>query len=484
MITEGAVTRWSGHGVEVRLDCGDAAVSRDGTTVRISRLLTLAARDAAELVITLTITDTDGPVVAGTAAFDVAAAAATVAAAAGGRADLLSRDLRLIPWLTRSLKDLDGLRLARRGEPADEFLGAGAPWYLTLFGRDSLWAARLLLPVDATIAAGTLRALARLQGVRDDPETEEAPGKIIHELRREGTAFLPPLYYGTIDATCLWVCLLHDAWRSGLPETQVRALLPNLQAALGWIRDSGDPDGDGFLEYHDATGKGLANQGWKDSRDSIRFHDGSIAEGPVALCEAQAYAYEALVDGAAILSALDTGDPDSWLERAQEMADRFRRRFWVDRTGLPALALDGQKRQVDAVTSNLGHLIGTGLLDPAEERVVADRLVAGDLRSGLGLRTMSADDGGYNPLSYHSGSVWPHDTAIAVRGLLRAGLVDHAARLADELADASVRFDRRLPELWSGEGPIGVLYPAACRPQAWSAAAAVPAIEALLAASR
>ena len=469
--------RWSGHGVEATLTVRDAEIKHTEAGIVVARTITLAPRGRDELVISIALADTDGPVVAGSGALPVDQ---VVDDPQSERHALLGRDPRLRPWLTRSLADLNGLRLRLPDHP-EEFFAAGAPWYLTLFGRDSLWAARLLLPVDLTLAGGTLRALARRQGRQIDPATEEAPGKILHELRRPGAAFLPPVYYGTIDATCLWIALLHDAWRAGLPETEVRALLPHLTAALAWIRDSGDADGDGFLEYHDSTGRGLANQGWKDSADSIRFHDGTIAEGAVALCEAQAYAHEALVSGAAVLTAFESDDPDPWLELAGALATRFRARFWVERTGLPALALDGRKRQVDAVTSNLGHLLGTGILDAAEERMIADRLVASDLDSGLGLRTMSSADGGYNPLSYHCGSVWPHDTAIAIRGLLAGGFVTHAAVLADGLAEASVVFDRRLPELYSGEGSPGIAYPASCRPQAWSAAAVVPAIDALVA---
>lgn len=469
--------RWSGHGVEAELTAPDAEITRTAAGIVVTRTIALAPRGRAELVIRIAAADANGPVVAAAGALAVDR---LVTDAQSDRHAVLARDLRLGPWLSRSLADLNGLRLRLRDQP-DEFLGAGAPWYLTLFGRDSLWTARLLLPVDVTLAGGTLRTLARLQGRRVDPATEEAPGKIIHELRRPGITFLPPAYYGTIDATCLWITLLHDAWRAGLPAEQVRSLLPHLTAALGWIRDSSDPDGDGFCEYQDSTGRGLANQGWKDSADSIRFHDGKIAEGPVALCEAQAYAYEALVGGAAVLAAFDAGAPDQWLELAAALATRFRARFWVERTGLPALALDGRKRQVDAVTSNLGHLLGTGILAADEERRIADRLIAPDLDSGLGLRTMSSADAGYNPLSYHCGSVWPHDTAIAIRGLLAGGFVTQAARLADGLAEASVVFDRRLPELYSGEGAPGVAYPASCRPQAWSAAAVVPALDALVA---
>jgi len=387
-------------------------------------------------------------------------------------------DPRLRPWLERSLADLNGLRMTTVDSPDDVFFAAGSPWFLTLFGRDSLWTARMLLPVDPGYALGTLRVLARRAGTTVDRDRAEAPGKVLHELRRAGIAIgdiaLPPLYYGTIDATPLWVVTLHDTWRAGVSDAEVVALLPALEGALRWVVQDGDVDGDGFCEYLDQSGHGLANQGWKDSADSVRFADGTIATGPVALCEVQAYAYEAATCGADLLDAFGRPGADRYREWAAALRQRFRAAYWCgegpDR--FPALALDGPKRPVDSLTSNIGHLLGTGLLDAEEELVVARHLAGPDLDSGLGLRTMSASAGGYAPLSYHCGSVWPHDTAIAIRGLHRAGLTAYANGLIEGLLRASAAFAARLPELWSGEGHP-VPYPAACRPQAWSAAAAV-----------
>ena len=243
-----------------------------------------------------------------------------------------STDHRLRPWLERSLADLDALTMGTPDHPEDRFMAAGAPWYFTLFGRDSLWAARLLLPVDLGLAGGTLRTLARRQGKEVEPTTVEQPGKIMHELRRGaftlGDMTLPPLYYGTIDATPLWICLLHDAWRAGLPDAEVVALLPHLERALTWLTDFGDADGDGFLDYLDHTGHGLVNQGWKDSADSVRFADGTAAAGPVALCEVQGYAYEAAVSGAALLEAFDRPGAATYRAWAADLATRFRASFW------------------------------------------------------------------------------------------------------------------------------------------------------------
>lgn len=392
-------------------------------------------------------------------------------------------DDRLRRWLDRAVEDLDALRLVR---PEGEFLAAGAPWFLTLFGRDSIWAARFLLPVDTRIAGSTLRVLAALQGTDSDPATAEQPGKVMHELRQGALPVdndeisLPPLYYGTVDATALWVCLLHDAWRAGLPRDEVAALLPALERALAWMRDHGDADGDGLLEYVDESGRGLANQGWKDSGDSVQWRDGTLAEGPIALCEVQGYAHEAAVHGADLLDAFGRPGAEEWRAWAATLADRFRAAFWLSDEGgrYPAIALDAAKRPVDTVTSNIGHLLGTGLLTPDEEREVADRVTAPDLASGFGVRTMSTTSAGYWPLSYHGGSVWAHDTAVVISGLTRAGFRAQAALLADQLLAAAVAFDFRMPELHAGDAAAEVSrpapYPAACRPQAWSAAAAFP----------
>ncbi|MCI2420654.1 amylo-alpha-1,6-glucosidase [Saccharopolyspora sp. K220] len=397
-------------------------------------------------------------------------------------------DWRLADLVRRSVDDLNGL-LARHGD--DTFAAAGAPWYLTLFGRDSIWAARLLLPLGVELAAGTLRTLARLQGTKLDPETGEAPGKIPHELRRSafepGTATsLPPLYYGTIDATPLWICLLHDAWRWGMPDSEVAALLPNLLAALDWIRGHSDIDGDGFAEYIDESGRGLANQGWKDSWDAIRFSDGDRADPPVALVEVQGYLHEAACRGADLLAAFGRDGADDWRRFAAELTEKFRAEFWVsDQAGpYPALALDGGKKPVDALTSNIGHLLGTGLLTETESQQVGRRLLGSDMAGGFGLRTMSDAAGGYSPLSYHCGSVWPHDTAIAILGLTRSGQRDRAAELGRQILHAGAGFGWRLPELFSGYGiqdtGTPIPYPASCRPQAWSAAAAIAVLQAFL----
>ncbi|WP_072315166.1 glycogen debranching N-terminal domain-containing protein [Agrococcus sp. Marseille-P2731] len=398
-----------------------------------------------------------------------------------------SGDAALDRWAARAVGDLEALLLDTGQGP---FAAAGAPWFMTLFGRDTLITARLLLPLSLDVAVGTLRTLAARQGVSIDPATAEQPGKILHEIRQatftmpgEGIV-LPPVYYGTIDATPLWVILLHEAWRAGLPLAAVRELQPALEAALAWMRDHGSPGDSGFLQYIDETGTGLANQGWKDSGDSIRFRDGSIAEGPIALCEVQAQACQAAAAGAELLEALG-GDGDEWRAWAEAMRARFRATFWVERGGehYPAIALDGTGTPVDAKSSNMGQLLGTTLLSPAEEAHVARLLVDERFASGWGLRTMASDEGGYWPLSYHCGSVWPHDTGVVIEGMLRAGLDDEARVLSAQLVRAADAFGGRLPELFAGfaaaEASTPVAYPASCRPQAWSAAAVVPVHRAL-----
>lgn len=401
-----------------------------------------------------------------------------VAPSAGAfTARVASADKELDRLVHTGVADLDSLLLADSAAPDDLFLAAGAPWYLTLFGRDSLWAARFALPFGTGLAMGTLRTLARRQGTRTDPETAEEPGKIPHEIRRvvsemDSALGLPPVYYGTIDATPLWISLMHDAWRWG---ADVRDLLPAMRKALDWVLRH-----DGFLAYRDELGRGLANQGWKDSVDSIQDSAGNLATPPVSLSEAQAYAHRAALDAAALLDAHGESGAREARAWAAGMAARFRANFWVP-GGYPALALDAGGRPVDSLASNIGHLLDTGLLTDDETTAVAAGIA--ELDSGYGLRTLAASHPYFNPIGYHTGSVWPHDTAIAVDGLARAGRGSAAAALAAGLVRAGTRFDHRLPELYGGwsasDGPL-VAYPSTCRPQAWSAASALVLVRAAL----
>lgn len=467
---------WSGHDVSVRVTAAGASVSPDS----LAWSVTVPATGSVTVSWTFEATDALAVVTA-----------APIDDVPWHTPSISSGDERLERWTTRALQDLDALRLEASALEGQQFLAAGAPWFFTLFGRDSIWAARFMLPLGTRLAGDTLRVLARLQGGSDVPDTAEEPGKIMHELRRAAIDIsaegihLPPLYFGTVDATPLWICLLHDAWRWGLPTDEVRELIPHVERALAWMRDSGDSDGDGLLEYVDKSGRGLSNQGWKDSGDSVQWRDGTLATGPIALCEVQAYAYEAAVHGADLLDAFG-GDGSEWRAWAAQLKTAFHERFWIDdeRGAYIAIALDADKRPVDTVTSNLGHLLGTGILDERQAGLIAARLVSPELNSGYGLRTMSTDSTGYWPLSYHGGSVWTHDTAIAIAGLARDGFRNEADVLIEGLLAAASGFDYRMPELHSGDSASDyaspVPYPAACRPQAWSAAAAISVLGSVL----
>lgn len=407
-----------------------------------------------------------------------------------------SADRRLGPVVQRGLDDLRLLRLAApaAGGVEEEFIGAGAPWFLTLFGRDSLWTARMLMPVSTDLGLSTLRLLAHHQGTRTDHTTAEEPGKILHEVRSAGFSLgeddgaerhLPPVYYGTIDATPLWALTLHDAWHWGAPADEVEQLLPALERALTWQVEHGDADGDVLLEYVDRSGHGLSNQGWKDSGDAVRRSDGSRASSPLALAEVQGYAYAAAVRGADLLEAHGRPGTDRWRTWAERLRAEFAQRFWVeDAVGaFPAIALDRDKRPVVSLTSNIGHLLGTGILDPEGVDVVARRLVGSDMMSGFGIRTLSTQAAGYSPTGYHVGSVWPHDTAICLAGLA-AERRPETAPVAAALLAALDAFDGRPPELFAGDDsagqPVPLPYPAACRPQAWSAASSVSLLGSVL----
>lgn len=476
----GNTATWGGGSVAVSLAAEGATLTGIEGGLQLSWAVVVPAKGSVTVGWTLEATDS-------------AAVVRGIAASAPWSVPVVTAgDDRLERWVTTALADLDALRMTTVARPDDQFLAAGAPWFFTLFGRDSIWAARFMLPLGTELAAGTLRVLASLQGSREVADTAEQPGKIMHELRR-GTVeipgeniSLPPLYFGTVDATALWCCLLHDSWRWGMREDEVRALLPNLVDALEWMRDFGDADGDGLLEYVDASGRGLANQGWKDSGDSVQWRDGTLAKGPIALCEVQAYAFEAAMGGARLLDHFGVDGGDEWRAWAARLRTAFNDRFWIDSPdgAYPAIALDADKRAVDTVTSNLGHLLGTGLLDSRQAALVARRLVSPQLNSGYGLRTMSTDSAGYWPLSYHGGSVWTHDTAIAIAGLAAEGFGREAASLASGLLAAASGFDYRMPELHSGDPAdlfaSPVPYPAACRPQAWSAAAAISVLSSTL----
>ncbi len=396
---------------------------------------------------------------------------------------LLTDSVHLQTAYDQSVRDFAALRLDDpAGNPGEYVLAAGIPWFMTLFGRDSLITAYQVLPYFPEAAKGILRALARQQGTRVDTLRAEEPGKILHELRANthyGETDEPSIfpYYGTIDATPLFVMLLAAVYRVTGDREFVRSLRAPMVSALAWLNDYGDRDGDGYLEYFRPMAQGLANQGWKDSGDSVRFADGKIAHGAIALCEVQGYAYAARLGAAEIFDALGEADA-ARAERGQAAAlrARFNRDFWMADRDYVALALDGEKRQVTALTSNPGHLLWTGILDDPKAESVARGLLADPLFAGWGIRTMARGEGGYSPISYHNGSIWPHDNSLIINGLARYGFAESAARVADGLI-AAIGYapDHRLPELFAGfdrdATGFPVEYPAACRPQAWAAGA-------------
>ena len=391
--------------------------------------------------------------------------------------------------LRRSYEDLGALRIQDPDHPSRVVVAAGAPWFMTLFGRDSLWASEMALPVDPSLALGTLRTLADRQGTVVDTTSEEEPGKILHEVRLDVSSSLAlggkSAYYGSVDATPLFVTVLGSVSRWGFAKDVISELLPNADRALDWIRDYGDRDGDGFVEYGRPNEHGLINQGWKDSWDGINFADGSIAEPPLALCEVQAYVHGAYM--ARAWMAYDDGQltlAAELRERADRLKKKFNEEFWLPDKGYYAVALDKDKRPVDACASNMGHCLWFGLIDEDKAPLVVERLMSPEMFSGWGVRTLASDMGAYNPASYHNGSVWPHDNALIAAGLLRYGFVEEAQRIATALFEAAEFSGGRLPELFCGfdreQFREPVPYPTACSPQAWAATTPIQLITGLM----
>ncbi len=400
-------------------------------------------------------------------------------ASAARTAVISSRHEEFDQTVRRSATDL---RMLVTEKPTGPYPYAGIPWFSTAFGRDALITALLMLAFDPALAAGVLRFLAQEQATEFNPASEAEPGKILHETRGGEMADLGEVpfrrYYGSVDATPLFV-MLAGAYldRTGDIAT-LGALWPHIDLALGWMDRRADADG--FISYERSTEEGLANQGWKDSYDSISHADGTLARGAITLCEVQGYAYAARRAGAAIARRLGHHARATVLDvKAEHLQRAFEEQFWCERLGTYALALDGERQQCQVRSSNAGHLLLTGIATPARARRVAEGLMDARFFNGWGIRTLATDEVRYSPLSYHNGSVWPHDNALIALGMARMGLRADTARLFQGMYAASGAMDlRRLPELFcgfrrrAGQGPTS--YPVACAPQAW-AAAAIPA---------
>jgi glycogen debranching enzyme len=395
---------------------------------------------------------------------------------------------RLGSTFSQSVADLASLRMDEDPRVPGQLPAAGMPWFMTVFGRDTLITCLQTLLFGPELAHNALRVLAELQATEDVPAIDAEPGKIVHEVRHgKGAEAWFARYYGTVDATPLYLILLSEVWRWTGDAALVRDLREPAMRALAWINHYGDLDGDGFVEYERRSERGLVNQSWKDSSDSQRFHDGRLAEAPIAPCEVQGYVYDAKRRSAEL--AREVWREPELAERldaeAEELRAGFNEAFWCeDRGGYYALALDAEKRRVDSLTSNIGHLLWSGIVPPERADAIVDQLMGEDLWSGWGVRTMSSSDIAFNPLSYHNGTVWPHDNSLIAWGLARYSRWSEAHRIARRMLNAAGYFANQLPEVFAGFSrsatPFPIAYPTAARPQAWAAGTPVLLLQLLL----
>ena len=395
---------------------------------------------------------------------------------------------QLAGTFSQSVADLASLRMDEDPRVPGQLPAAGMPWFMTVFGRDTLITCLQTMLFGPELASNALRVLAALQATEDDPTIDAEPGKIVHEVRHgKGADAWFPRYYGTVDATPLYLVLLSEVWRWTGDGALVRDLREPAMRALRWIDEFGDLDGDGFVEYKRRSERGLVNQSWKDSGDSQRFYDGRLAEAPIAPGEVQGYVYDAKQRMAEVAREVwgDAELADRLEAEAAELQKRFDEAFWCEaRGGYYALALDGHKARVDSLTSNIGHLLWSGIVPPARADAIVDQLMGDELWSGWGVRTMSTGDGAFNPLSYHNGTVWPHDNSLIAWGLARYERWPETHRIARRMLSAAGHFANQLPEVFAGFSrsatPFPIAYPTAARPQAWAAGTPVLLLQLLL----
>jgi glycogen debranching enzyme len=389
----------------------------------------------------------------------------------------------------QSVNDLAALRMRTAVDAGGGNLpAAGMPWFMTVFGRDTLITCLQTLVFGPELARSALRELALLQSTEDDPSRDAEPGKIVHEVRRGKCATKWfDRYYGSADATPLFLVLLSETWRWTDDTELVLELKEPALAALRWIDEYGDRDGDGFVEYARRTERGLDNQSWKDSGDSQRFHDGRFAQVPIAPCEVQGYVYDAKRRMAELAREVwrDTELAERLERDAERLRARFDEAFWIEEGGgFYALALDADKKRVDSLSSNIGHLLWSGIVPPARVDAVVSALMGDDLWSGWGVRTMSRAETAYSPLAYHNGTVWPHDNSLIAWGLARHERWPDLHRIVRSMLDAAGTFSYQLPEVFAGlsraESPFPIAYPTAARPQAWAAGTPVLLLQLLL----